>query len=725
MPRPFLFLWFLLVAALAADAPAAAVAHPYMLWTPDEAAGIRHRIETEPWAGQAYTNLLADHDRGGTFRNLFRYVVMSDRAAGLAEKQYLLGIVGTHPRQFEKMESGGRHYDCYLDALRYDSVYDLLTPEERAKIEATFRAYIAYQLTDTKTYTRTSWLPNMQWPRPMAAHLMAVSLGDRDAIRALVEGNGGWKWYFDDYLADGRFYMEEFGKHYSMIGEMLLFCRGLERLGLHDWGYGYTGKHGATMRRYLESILEVGYPRVEIPDGMPHYPKVTMGDARGSGFEGAPPYVFQHSIVMGALPGQTGAPALWCGANMNGRDHKRTKVDKLATPQWFEIAHAQWPDAGFDYFLAQMRERGQPAYTPTLFWGLAPVAADRVKPPPAPSVLAPERGFALLRADETPAYWASPAPAVALQFATYYVHYTHDCFALLGFYAHHRPIYLNRGIANGYAGGDPWTDSLRGQCGVVVDNQLPQPAPVTVRHAFTPDCKFVSITATGVYADVVQQRVLALTRDYLVDVYRLESPRPHLYQWQVHALGSGPPAAWQPTDELRGTLYTNAVEPRYELEHVRTFAAGQAPWSVTVTQTCALADAKQSVLGEAWYARQVGVCITMAGSGETTVYAGATPAYRASPDREPGKGEASQRPDEVGGTTIIASRRTTGTMFVALHEPFEREAPPVRALRVVRQDPDHLELEVGRDRLSVPLGALPDSAAFEFTTAGAAAAASP
>ena len=27
-----------------------------------------------------------------------------------------------------------------------------------------------------------------------------------------------------------------------MNGEMLLFCRGLERLGLNELGYGYTGQ---------------------------------------------------------------------------------------------------------------------------------------------------------------------------------------------------------------------------------------------------------------------------------------------------------------------------------------------------------------------------------------------------------------------------------------------------------------------------------------------------
>ena len=62
-----------------------------------------------------------------------------------------------------------------------------------------------------------------------------------------------------------------------------------------------------------------------------------------------------------------------------------------------------------------------------------------VSPPPASSYVARERGFALLRAEESPAYWESPAPAVAFQLATYYVHYAHDAFSLLGFHAFNRP----------------------------------------------------------------------------------------------------------------------------------------------------------------------------------------------------------------------------------------------------------------------------------------------
>lgn len=447
-----------------------AVQHPFMLWTRDEAAAIRRRIEGEPWARAQYGAMLKEKDECPTFRNLFQYLVMGDESAVAKEKAYLLSLIGNDPRKFKGDTGGGRHYDQYLSVLRYDALYDRLTDAERSGLQNTFRDFIKHHCEEeTLRFTRTSWLPNMQWPRPITAHLMAVALQDQKLIRQCFDSRGGWKFYFDDYLADGRFYGEEFGKQYSMIGEMFLWCRGVERLGLDELGYGYTGKGGATMLRYVQSIIETGYPRIDLPGGMPHYPQITMGDARGSGFDGAPPYLFQKSVVMGHLANGAGGNRRWMAANMNGRDHKNAKVEKMLAPHWFELAHAKWPDGRFDYLLAQMRAPGQAAYTPSLYWGLSPIDPARVQPPPAPSYIARERGFAMLRAEESSACWESPAPAAALQLATYYVHYAHDGFSLLGFHAFNRPIYYNRQISNGYGGGCPWTDSARGHCGVMVD----------------------------------------------------------------------------------------------------------------------------------------------------------------------------------------------------------------------------------------------------------------
>src|SRR5271157_4653725 len=70
--------------------------HPFILWTKDEAAAIRHRIETEPWAQRRYEVLLKEQGLGETFRNLFRYQVMGDESVVDSEKKYLVGLIGNN-----------------------------------------------------------------------------------------------------------------------------------------------------------------------------------------------------------------------------------------------------------------------------------------------------------------------------------------------------------------------------------------------------------------------------------------------------------------------------------------------------------------------------------------------------------------------------------------------------------------------------------------------------
>ncbi len=444
------------------------------------------------------------------------------------------------------------------------------------------------------------------------------------------------------------------------------------------------------MQRYLEAYFTVGYPRIDIPGGMPQYPHVTMGDARGG-----PQHVYdrsrfpryaidQHANVAGFLPDGRGGDAHFMGANMNGRDHRWQIVEKFVRPLWFEIAHQQWPDAGFDYFLAQKRHPGDEKYIPTLFHDLDPIDPAEVTPPkPAASAAYRERGFAMLRADQSPDFWESGSPAVSLQFSMYYVHYTHDSFSLLGYYALNRPIYYNRQISAGYAGDDPWTDSVRGHAGVVVDSLQARRVDNgnegtpnhRVRENMDDPARFVAVQAEGVYPDVNQERALVLTDEYLFDAFWLESDREREYDWQVHALGSHHRAGdqqWTPTDELDGgVLYDRSIEgmanrleqrgDRYDLKDVHRFDAGDEAWSISMVQDFAGDDIEESELTHDWFERAVGVRVSMLPEPGTKVFTGKTPTHVGNEFDEP----------ETGGVTLLVRREAPATTFAALHEPFE------------------------------------------------------
>lgn len=574
------------------------VPHPFILWTPEEAAEIRRRIEQDADAAEQYRRMQSPDIRGRhpTLFNLFQYMVMGDQAAGEREKAELLKFIGRKPEPMtwnldlrtlvwnEGMPSAGdRHMrdEQTLNVLRYDVLYPMLTEEQRAGVRAAMRSYIDFHLDGHHPrhpafrYDRMSWLPNMHWPRAIGTHLMAVALKDEKLIRAMFEGEGGFKWKMDEYLCKDGFYMEEFAKYYSNVGTMLMYCEALERLGLGRYGYGYTGRGGATMLKHLEMMISIGYPRLEGPaGGTPSFLAVTMGDAGEA-------WLMRGRDAQGRL-----LQRWFTSARMNG------PLPKLAMPAWFEIGHRRFPDRGFDYFLAQLRGPDEDRYLPSLFWGLGPIDAKEAarSAPPAPSNVSHERGFALLRMEEGPAYWESRRPAVSLQFAMYYVHYVHDCFSLMQYVSHNRLIYHRMGrVRGGYAGGDSWRDSVRGHSGVVVDglqakwvdNGNAGTPNHRIRDALKGPSRMVSVRASGVYPDVRQGRIMALTDEYLFDVFELISDRPRTYDWQVLAPGVFTPGddAWVAAADWQG----DRTAERLHLTQSMVRQTNDA-WWVTVMQ---------------------------------------------------------------------------------------------------------------------------------------------
>lgn len=680
---------------------APAIERPFILWNQQDITGIRQKIETNNWAKQAYERLVKNPDRHeGSFANLLRYAVMGDKQAGQSEKDELMRMVRS------PIPRGGAQY---INVIRYDLLHELLTPTEKEQVQECFQTYIEnaifkraifdpnvfndsrnYSRYDARVYTRTNWLPNIIWPRTVSANMMALALMDKDLIGKVWSAYGSWQWYFDECLCDTGFYAEEFGKMGSTPGAMLLYCRGLQRLDLNELGYGYKGKGGATMRGHIESLIHLGYPRVDIGSNRPHYPMVTIGDLRQSGSSQSwnlPSPAFQHSLVMGYTRDGLGGNVRWkahgaWGGVIRGKhaqwDGYTGFTPKMQVPFWFEIARARWPDVGFDYFLAQMRGPDQDKYFPSLYFGLRPIDPDKAEAPPAPSAVWSQRGLVMLRAEESPDYWRSPAPAVAMRLATNYAHNVYDCFALAGFYAFNRPVYLNRQVTPGYA--QEWSRSIQSHCGVTVDGAEPDfTDATTIRKAFTEPVKFVAARSRDVYAGVELARALMLTRGYLLDVTRLIGSQQHRYYWLVHTLGeieSRHPNPW------RRSKLPRDLHP---LEDVRACDTEADGWLVTALQTCALDDPSKARLPQQWYRREVGVRVSMLPQANTTVYTAQTPSIVGKKRDQHGRRQYFEQPSEVGGVTIIAAREASSTTFVALHEPFEHAPPRIVDFRRVAQ----------------------------------------
>jgi len=693
---------------------------PFLLWSKDEAAAIKKRLDSDPVAQKQLAEMTARETAGSkarpanrTLYNLFLYSVNGDERAAATEKAELLKFIGRVPEPLtqefqEKAKTAewqrgmasfaDRHMrdEQTLNTLRYDVLYDLLTPEERAGVEKSMRTYIKFHLDGHQPwhpdfrYGKMSWLPNMSWPRTIGTHIMAVALKDEKLIEAMFSSQGGFKYYLDDYISDGRFYNEEFAKYYSNIGSMLTYCEGLERLGLGKFGYGYTGKNGATMKSYMQMQQWLAYPYTTVPGGMGPYRLVTMGDAKGRADQ--LPLFGDYDLNDGILPGEKLGDRWWTQNNMNG------PLPKMAPPMWLEVAHRRWPEAGFDFFLAAMRRPGENVYLPSLYFGLGPIDAAQVKPPAdtTKSYLAMERGFAFLRAQEGSAYWQSPAPAVAMQFGMYYAHYAHDCFSLLGLHAFNRPIYVNAGGGDvkghyvnehirsgpptGYIARHPWKDTNRGHAGITVVNLQPRPVNSgenglekhRMRSQFANTVKFVAGQAEGVFPNTNLERAGFLTREYFFDVLWAKSNQPRQFDWTVIGPGHAQPdSQWSKTSELNGSMLYREFDPSHpeskqpagyeekydanDLQNVHKLIAENKPWTATILQSAVNVDFAKSKLGQAWYDRGVGVRVSMLPEPGTTVFSGAAPGWNT----------------EAGGSAIIVRRKAPATVFATLHEPFE------------------------------------------------------
>ena len=199
--------------ALLVQSDVSAIDHPFLLWTKDEAAEIKKRIDTEPLAKKQYERMLKMESGHGksintTVLNLFKYGVLGDEGAGKSERDRLLAFINARPTIWRDKHL---REEQTLHTLRYDVLYELLTPEQRERIVDNMRLWIEFHLAAHKPwhpafrYDRTSWLPNMQWPRAAGTHLMAAALRDEKLVKAVFHSAGGWKWYFDHYIADGRF----------------------------------------------------------------------------------------------------------------------------------------------------------------------------------------------------------------------------------------------------------------------------------------------------------------------------------------------------------------------------------------------------------------------------------------------------------------------------------------------------------------------------------------
>lgn len=187
-----------------------------------------------------------------------------------------------------------------------------------------------------------------------------------------------------------------------------------------------------------------------------------------------------------------------------------------------------------------------PDYKPTLI-DRRPLP-EKIELPAAPSKIWPDYGLAILRAEESPAYWHSDAPVVFQLMTKGYGHDHCDKFNII-FHGAARLLYPDYNAIQYENANIVWTRNTIAHNTLMVDEGDTRSVQrCDVRHAFTPEVKYLATSASGVFEKVDQTRALLLTREYLLDVFHAASPTPRVYDYRsCTTVGwpTRPSAAWR------------------------------------------------------------------------------------------------------------------------------------------------------------------------------------
>jgi len=745
---------------------------PFILLSKKDLPALKKRIETEAWAKKRFEQDILNNDArdGSCQRNLFKYLVLGDQEAGETEKKILLQFINLPTLEKDTWDWQWHHADVYQHALRYDALADLLTPAERKGVEDTLRKFARWGIEEEPLRGFASY------GRHPGQHIAALALRDPRLIRGIFNAKGGMKDTLDNVL-DGHFMPDSVNHLNTTWTHLLLWCLACERLGLDEIGFGYVGKNGGSVKGIFEGIVKTGLPRMHVPGHGDLIGKATFGQTlvTPSGDDKKVSFPWQiFPSPLGAFS-TTGLPQRsgWQVASSAAYYSGDVTVSRMNLLLAFEIVHKKYPDIGLGYFLTQQRAKGDDKYIPSLWSGLDPIDPASVAPPKLASLHAPQRGFAMLRATEGDAYWSSESPVLIMNMNRGYRGWAGDTMSIHALYAFGRPIYLQSGDRDPWA--DQWSPSGRAGNSVMVDNfqygkrvqgmrwvtytKYPMAnAPVTSRAAFDPLVKFVSARSSigeievrdregkpvkeelAIFPGTTFERAFMLTDTYLLDVFQAKSTEPRDFHFILHTLGEAKPdnpAAWQASTKLTERIGPpDPQNPGFKYLDEKSLDPGDKPWSLRTLQTCALPDPAKSALGAAWYARQVGVNITMLGEPGTTVFT-ARPAElerkagaKADPFAEVEKRpedvaeefieSSSLKPGEVGGVMIAAHRKAQATTYVTVHEPFEKNTLKLKTIERLLQTENAVGVSVRGDagiddRLFVRIGDKPgEVATFSF-----------
>jgi len=613
-----------------------------------ERARLRQTIATEEWAKADYARIQEAARKGNGFLAAFLYALDGDAAYVPVARKWLQEKFGAgRPQRAraalnspEFFRGGTPHLgDVFYDVdfrpyVGFDWVYNGLEPEVRQEIRDGIAAGVHFKMRCMDRWTQT---PNLVFKPTAIVALAGLAIQDPEAIawglhRKPGDPLGGYLSVLESMLKDGGPWHE--APTYPLAHQdlycMALVSRYRALYDGRDWWNEKT-PDGGSPKGLMDYYIDTAYPIERTGFGPGQIRVATYGD-------GATNPKGDLFLANPAGPAITFTEALIAAYNASG--------DPRLAP-----------------FVAMI-----PDYKPSLV-DRRPLPAT-IEFPSVSSRIWPDYGLAILRAEESPAYWTNDAPVVFQIMSKGYGHDHGDKFGIM-FHGAGRLLYPDYNAIQ-YENADiGWSRSTLSHNTLMVDEEETRNAEVSgLRHAFNPDVKYLATSASGVFDGVDQTRALLLTREYLLDLFQANSLFPHTFDYLLHSLGTPRPAR---PEEFSPS---NALDKRFWLVSDRRAMTTGKPWALDFVIKDA-PGSRKGKFGPEWYDHTAAVRVTMAAEPETLVTHGIS-------GIELGKRAASAF--DPLGMLVVRRAGVRQTVFVATHEPYADTArPQVAAVTTVAQ----------------------------------------
>ncbi len=681
------------------------VKHPNLLFNRQDLAEMKAKIDKYPWARQTFERIKADAvldaDGGNQWRIPTRvapammYALTGDQKYAKVAREHVVD----HLKELQDKNIGWQWNRGVGEAIMYDLVYDTFSEKERRDIEDAFRNIGRLEIDLAESGYQT-W--NMKWVEHWNVAMMGYVTGDRRLIDyglndpggGLTSGKvycrydpkkyGGFHQIIERNITDGTWHEPPeylFNAIAFPFFTIVLAAKHYDGTDLYHW----RAPNGNSLSELFPRWVDLTFPAEEtgVPGGT--FRVANYGDGGTTAWRDL--YLINSPWQLAPWKSSAGPiqpDEVWSAQGM------------------LEIADHLDPRPAYAWFLSQPARRDGffcntgggylDLSRPALGFG-RPLDDAQATPPPAPSSLLPKAGLAMLRADESPAYWHGKGLA---------------CFFIMGeneFRSHRhcddyqivlhgqgRLLYPDINTWN-YEDDKAlgWTHRSIAHNTLAVDGASNVPAPYTQRHDFSPELKFVAaqgqpfekrdgIAAAAVGPQVwpkkvVLSRALFLTKEYLADFFWAVSPTEHVYDWALH--GSGrlqyDRQKFQSSQDLAPYRWIKDVSKQ----------TTDGPWSVQWVQQGAgvVKGMPTSRHTDAWFTTQAGVKMWMLGAPGTSAYVGEGPLLVS--DMEHGMSERPQDP-EGRLPMVVARRQAKSALYAALDEPvlFRDKGKPVDQPRI-------------------------------------------